>query len=96
MFCPYPASHRRHSAKAVQNWDTPSLSTFSLYILSPALIFDTLLHAEITWTDVTGTFWFSIINLIALWALAELLSRIFHLGASEKQDSPLSPRLQTV
>lgn len=70
--------------KRFKNWDTRPLSTFSLYILSPALIFDTLLHADITWTDVTGTFWFSIINLIALWALAELLSRVFHLGASEK------------
>lgn len=70
--------------KRFKNWDTRSLSTFSLYILSPALIFNTLLHAEITWTDVTSTFWFSIINLIALWALAELLSRIFRLGASEK------------
>ncbi|SEN36779.1 AEC family transporter [Paenibacillus sp. OK076] len=70
--------------KQFKNWDTRPLSTFSLYILSPALIFDTLLHAEITWTDVTGTFWFSIFNLIALWALAELLSRVFQLGASEK------------
>ncbi|OMF17531.1 permease [Paenibacillus amylolyticus] len=70
--------------KHFKNWDTRSLSTFSLYILSPALIFNTLLHAEITWTDVTSTFWFSIINLIALWALAELLSRVFRLGASEK------------
>ena len=53
--------------KRFKNWDTRSLSTFSLYILSPALIFNTLLHtAEITWTDVTSTFWFSIINLIAV------------------------------
>ncbi|MBB6022363.1 putative permease [Paenibacillus sp. JGP012] len=70
--------------KHFKGWDTRPLSTFSLYILSPALIFHTLLHAEITWTDVTSTFWFSILNLIALWALAELLSRIFGLGAPEK------------
>lgn len=70
--------------KRFKNWDTKPLSTFSLYILSPALIFDTLLHAEITWTDVTSTLWFSIINLVALWLLAELLSRVFKLGASEK------------
>ncbi|MCG7376702.1 AEC family transporter [Paenibacillus sp. ACRSA] len=70
--------------KRFKNWDTRPLSTFSLYILSPALIFDTLLHAEITWTDVTSTLWFSIINLVALWLLAELLSRLFQLGASEK------------
>lgn len=43
-----------------------------------------MLHAEITWTDVTSTFWFSVLNLIALWALAELLSRIFGLSAPEK------------
>ncbi|WP_427051728.1 AEC family transporter [Paenibacillus sp. TC-CSREp1] len=70
--------------KRFKAWDTRPLSTFSLYILSPALIFHTLLHAEITWTDVTSTFWFSVLNLIALWALAELLSRIFGLGAPEK------------
>ncbi|GGH60819.1 transporter [Paenibacillus silvae] len=70
--------------KHFKAWDTRPLSAFSLYILSPALIFHTLLHAEITWTDVTSTFWFSILNLIALWALAELLSRIFGLGAPEK------------
>ncbi|PQP80814.1 permease [Paenibacillus sp. PCH8] len=70
--------------KRFKDWDTRSLSTFSLYILSPALIFNTLLHAEITWTDVTSTFWFSILNLVGLWALAELLSRIFRLGPSEK------------
>lgn len=70
--------------KHFRDWDTRPLSAFSLYILSPALIFHTLLHADITWTDVTGTFWFSILNLIALWALAELLSRIFGLSAPEK------------
>ncbi|MGO4528438.1 AEC family transporter [Paenibacillus sp. 2TAF8] len=70
--------------KNFRDWDTRPLSTFSLYILSPALIFHTLLHAEITWTDVTSTFWFSILNLVALWALAELLSRMFGLGAPEK------------
>ncbi|MEN1984739.1 AEC family transporter [Paenibacillus hubeiensis] len=70
--------------KKFKNWDTRPLSAFSLYILSPALIFDTLLHAEITWTDVWGTLWFSILNLLALWLLAALLSRMFRLEASEK------------
>lgn len=69
--------------KRYKHWDTKPLSAFSLYILSPALILNTLLHAELTWTDVSGTFSFSIINLLALWALAELLSRIL-LGAREK------------
>ncbi|PYE50117.1 AEC family transporter [Paenibacillus barcinonensis] len=70
--------------KHFKGWDTRPLSAFSLYILSPALIFHTLLHAEITWTDVSSTFWFSILNLIALWALAELMSRMFKLDAPEK------------
>jgi predicted permease len=64
--------------------DTRPISMLSLYILSPALIFATLTKAEISFDDVYKTVAFVIANLLLLWGVANLLSRIFKLPDPER------------
>ncbi|WP_338469597.1 AEC family transporter [Niallia sp. XMNu-256] len=59
------------------------LLTIVLYYLTPALIFDTLMNAEVSSQDVYLTLGFSISNLILLWAAANILGRLMKLPAND-------------
>ncbi|MBO2943455.1 AEC family transporter [Paenibacillus sp. F411] len=63
---------------------TKPLSAVSLYIMSPALIFDTLLHAEITTSDVAVTAVFCVANVVVLWLLCSLLGKLLKLSQPEQ------------
>ncbi|NHN31300.1 AEC family transporter [Paenibacillus agricola] len=64
--------------------DTKPISTLSLYVLSPALIFDTLTKAQLSFDDVYKTFAFSLINLLLLWGAASVLGRTLKLQSAER------------
>ncbi|MFS0725629.1 AEC family transporter [Paenibacillus sp. 1P07SE] len=64
--------------------DTKPLLVLYLYFLSPAILLDTLLTAEITLDDVYKTLGFSLLNLILLWALATGLGRMLRLPQQEQ------------
>lgn len=51
--------------------DTKPLLTLYLYVLSPAIIFDTLMNAHISSGDVFSTIGFSLLNLVLMWGLAK-------------------------
>jgi predicted permease len=64
--------------------DTRPLSTLSLYVLSPALIFVTLTKAQLSFDDVYKTIAFIFANLLLLWGVANMLSRMFKLPDPER------------
>lgn len=64
--------------------DTKPLSVLSLYLLSPAIIFTTLLNARVSAEDVGITIAFSLINLLSMWGVSILLGRLLKLGDPEK------------
>ncbi|MEW4371529.1 AEC family transporter [Paenibacillus kandeliae] len=64
--------------------DTKPLATLSLYVLTPSIVFNTLLHADISLGDVGHTISFSLLSLIILWLIAIVLSRALHLNAQEQ------------
>ncbi|MCS7463332.1 AEC family transporter [Paenibacillus doosanensis] len=66
-----------------KNLETKPLLTLYLYYLSPAIIYQTLTTAEISFSEVYTTFGVSIVNLIMLWAVANLIGRLLKLSASE-------------
>lgn len=66
-----------------QKLDTKPLLTLYLYVLSPALIFNTLTNAELSFGDVYQTLAFSLLNLLALWGIAVLAARLLRLGPPE-------------
>ncbi|WP_136603982.1 AEC family transporter [Paenibacillus dokdonensis] len=70
--------------KRFKKMETKPLSTLSLYLLSPALIFETLMHADISYGDVTQTVLFTILNMLLLWALAAGLGKLLILPAAER------------
>lgn len=59
------------------------LLTLVLYYLTPAMIFDTLMNAEVSSQDVYLTLAFSISNLVLLWAAANLIGKILKLQAND-------------
>src|SRR4051794_28919548 len=59
------------------------LLTVVLYYLTPALIFHTLMNAEVSSQDVYLTFGFSISNLLLLWAAANLIGKILKMKAND-------------
>lgn len=59
------------------------LLTLVLYYLTPALIFHTLMNAEVSSQDVYLTFGFSISNLLLLWAAANLIGKILKMKAND-------------
>ena len=59
------------------------LLTLVLYYLTPALIFHTLMNAEVSSQDVYKTFAFSISSLILLWAIANGLGKLLRLPAND-------------
>lgn len=66
-----------------KNLDTKPLLTLYLYFLSPAIIFHTLLTAEISFDDVYKTISFSVLNLLLLWSVANILGKILKLPSPE-------------
>ncbi|WP_068622390.1 AEC family transporter [Paenibacillus tuaregi] len=64
--------------------DTKPLTVLYLYFLSPAILLETLLTADITWTDVYHTAGFSVLNLLLLWGAAQLIGRLLRLPAAER------------
>ncbi|MGN7358355.1 AEC family transporter [Paenibacillus sp. SAF-054] len=70
--------------KRFKRIETRPLSTLSLYLLSPALIFETLMHAEISYGDVTQTVLFTVMNMLLLWGIAAGLGKLLILPAAER------------
>jgi malate permease and related proteins len=66
-----------------KNLETKPLLTISLYYLSPALILDTLTTAKVSHSDVYMTLAFSLLNLLFLWAIANLLGKLLKLSSPE-------------
>lgn len=69
--------------KRFNDIDVRPLLTLYLYFLSPAIIFNTLSKAEISFGDVYQTLGFSLLNLLLLWGAASLLGRMLKLSAPE-------------
>ncbi|RRJ66257.1 AEC family transporter [Paenibacillus oralis] len=63
--------------------DTKPLLTLYLYVLSPAIIFDTLMNAHISSGDVFSTIGFSLLNLALMWGIAKAGGRLLKLGPPE-------------
>jgi len=74
--------------KRFKGIDTKGLSALSLYVLSPALIFETLKNASITSNEVAVTVAFCLLNMLVLWVLSALIGR--WLGLSQAEKSGLS------
>lgn len=74
--------------KRFKGIDTKGLSALSLYVLSPALIFETLKNASITSNEVAVTVAFCLLNMLVLWVLSTLIGR--WLGLSQAEKSGLS------
>ncbi|MCQ4087098.1 AEC family transporter [Saccharibacillus sp. JS10] len=70
--------------KKFKKLDTQPLSVLALYLLSPSIIFTTLLNADVSSEDLKITVAFSLINLIAMWGISVLLGRLLRLGDAEK------------
>ncbi|MEK3863324.1 AEC family transporter [Paenibacillus sp. FSL H7-0716] len=66
-----------------KNLDTKPLLTLYLYFLTPAIILNTLATAEISMDDVYKTLAFSLLNLIFLWAIANIVGKLLKLDPSE-------------
>ncbi|OXM82848.1 AEC family transporter [Paenibacillus rigui] len=66
-----------------KNLETKPLLTLYLYFLSPAIIFETLTTAQLSFDEVYKTFVFSLLNLVVLWAAANGLGRLLRLPATE-------------
>lgn len=64
--------------------DTKPLATLSLYVLTPSIVFTTLLHADISLGDVGHTISFSLLSLVILWLVAVMLSRVLQLNPQEQ------------
>lgn len=64
-------------------WDTKPLLTLYLYVLSPAIIFDTLRNARISLDEMYATITFAFVNLLIMWAIAKLFAAIGRLGQPE-------------
>ncbi|MCK8490076.1 AEC family transporter [Paenibacillus sp. MBLB2552] len=64
-------------------WDTKHLLTLYLYVLSPAIIFDTLRNAQISMDELYSTIGFSLVNLLLMWGVAKVAGRITRMDPAE-------------
>jgi predicted permease len=62
--------------------ETKHLLTLALYFFNPCLLFVTLFKAQISFEDIYQTILFSILNLVLLWAVANILGKILKLPSS--------------
>ncbi|WP_098748600.1 AEC family transporter [Paenibacillus sp. EZ-K15] len=76
--------------KRFKGIETKGLSALSLYVLSPALIFETLEKASITSNEVTVTVAFCLLNVLALWALSAFAGKMLGLSQTEKSGLALT------
>ncbi|MGW8823851.1 AEC family transporter [Paenibacillus lautus] len=76
--------------KRFKGIETKGLSALSLYVLSPALIFETLEKASITSNEVTVTVSFCLLNVIILWALSAFAGKMLGLSQTEKSGLALT------
>ncbi|WP_025693076.1 AEC family transporter [Paenibacillus zanthoxyli] len=67
-----------------QRLDTKPLLTLYLYFLSPAIILDTLAHAEISFDDIYLTAAFSLLNLLLLWGTASGISKMMRFSSPDR------------
>ncbi len=66
-----------------RNLQTKPLLTVALYVMSPAIIFKTLLNAEISMGDFYLVLAFTLLNVFLLWVVAKLTARLFRLDEAE-------------
>lgn len=66
-----------------QNLETKSLLTVTLYLLSPALIFNVLTKSYIASGDIMQTLTFCILNLLFLWIIANVWGRLLKMSSSD-------------
>ncbi|GAE05638.1 auxin efflux carrier [Paenibacillus sp. JCM 10914] len=76
--------------KLFKRMETKALSALSLYVMSPALIFETLASASITSNEVTVTIVFCLLNVVALWVLSAATGRMLGLSQTEKSGLALT------
>lgn len=70
--------------KKFKRLDTKPLSTLSLYVMSPALIFETLLQAEVSGGEVLKTVIFCLLNVLLLWLVSEGAGRFLSMSQPER------------
>lgn len=70
--------------KRYKGMETKTLSMLSLYVMSPALIFETLEQASVTSGDVAVTIAFCILNVIILWMLCGFAGKLLKLSQPER------------
>jgi hypothetical protein len=73
--------------------ETRNLLTLVLYFLLPCMVFDTLFNAELSLGDLYSTVSFSLINLILLWAAANITGKMLKLPAPETAGLTLTSTL---
>lgn len=66
-----------------KNLKTKDLLTLVLYFLSPCMIFNSLVNAQISLDDIYKTVLFCSINLILLWGASTILGKILKLPAPQ-------------
>ncbi len=64
--------------------DTRSVSRTVLYILSPCLIFNSIVTSELSNADLGVIAAFSIVNAMLVWLLAAIVARLMRLGQTEE------------
>ncbi|CAB1262621.1 Membrane transport protein [Clostridiaceae bacterium BL-3] len=64
-----------------KNLDIKHLVTLVLYYLTPAMIFQALITAQVSWGDVYKTIAFSIVNLTLMWTAANILGKVLKLSS---------------
>jgi len=64
--------------------DTGPLMTITLYVLVPALVFDALMKAELNPGMIGSTLAFCTLNILLMWLIAYLWSRLLRLSAPDR------------
>ncbi len=66
-----------------KGFESKQLLTVVLYVLSPAIIFQTLTTANVSQTDVFQSLAFALINLVLMWGAAKAIGKIGRLPSEE-------------
>jgi len=64
--------------------ETKNILTLVLYFLMPGMVFETLMTAEVSFSDVYKTLSFCILNVFLLWLVAKLLGKALKLPSPER------------
>lgn len=76
--------------KRFKGLETKPLSALSLYVMSPALIFETLERASITSGDIAVTVAFCLLNMLILWLLCGFAGKMLKLSQPERSGLALT------